>query len=155
MRRTFRYLRIAVTALSLVACVLLIALWVRSYTYRINIQTPVFANRTFQFSLLPGRMHFRTHLPEPDWISGFWQKHKSDPGFESWDYPNSPTFHLSINEYGPSDIAVHFPYWFSALISMALAAAPWLPWSRRFRLRTLLIATTLVAVALGIIALSR
>src|SRR5688572_8124346 len=31
--RAFRYLRIAVTALSLTACVLLIALWVRSYTW--------------------------------------------------------------------------------------------------------------------------
>ena len=33
----------------------------------------------------------------------------------------------------------------------ALAAAPWIRWSRRFSLRTLLIATTLVAVVLGLI----
>jgi hypothetical protein len=43
------------------------------------------------------------------------------------------------------------PVWFLALLSVALAALPWVYWSKRFRLRTLLIATTLVAVGLGLI----
>jgi hypothetical protein len=33
-----------------------------------------------------------------------------------------------------------------------LAAIPWIPWSRCFSLRTLLLATTLVAVLLGLMA---
>ena len=42
------------------------------------------------------------------------------------------------------------PYWFLVLLSVAdLPSHPWLRW--RFSLRTLLIATTLVAVVLGII----
>ena len=46
------------------------------------------------------------------------------------------------------------PHWFAALCPAALAAIPWIRW--RFSLRTLLIATTLVAAALGtILALSR
>ena len=36
-------------------------------------------------------------------------------------------------------------------IIATLAAAPWLSWSRQFSLRTLLIATTLVAVGLGMV----
>jgi hypothetical protein len=48
---------------------------------------------------------------------------------------------------------LEFPYWFLALISVALTAAtaPWKLVSWRFSLRTLLIATTLVALVLGLI----
>jgi hypothetical protein len=43
-------------------------------------------------------------------------------------------------------------HWLLALAMAAIAAAPWLPWFRsHFRLRTLLIATTLVAVVLGLV----
>jgi hypothetical protein len=34
---------------------------------------------------------------------------------------------------------------------IAIVATVWIPWSNRFSLRTLLIATTLVAVLLGLI----
>jgi hypothetical protein len=44
------------------------------------------------------------------------------------------------------------PHWFLALFCATLAAAAWIPWPARFGLRTLLIATTLVAVALGAFA---
>jgi hypothetical protein len=46
-------------------------------------------------------------------------------------------------------------YWavvFFASLSALFACIPWLPWSNRFSLRTLLLATTLVAVTLGVIA---
>jgi hypothetical protein len=42
------------------------------------------------------------------------------------------------------------PLWFLALAFGTLAMIPWLQWSNRFSLRTLLIATTLVAVVLGL-----
>jgi Na+/melibiose symporter-like transporter len=51
-----------------------------------------------------------------------------------------------------TSLRLDIPYWFIALLVMAIAASPWLPWwSKRFSLRTLLIATTLVAVVLGVI----
>ena len=43
------------------------------------------------------------------------------------------------------------PYWFPVAILASLAAVPWIRWSKRFSLRTLLIATTLVAVGFGIV----
>ena len=43
------------------------------------------------------------------------------------------------------------PHWFSVAVFGILGTLPWLPWSPRFTLRTLLIATTLVAVVLGAI----
>jgi hypothetical protein len=42
------------------------------------------------------------------------------------------------------------PYWFLIPATWLMAGAPWIRWSRRFSLRALLIATTLIAVALGI-----
>jgi hypothetical protein len=47
------------------------------------------------------------------------------------------------------------PYWFHLIVTSLLAIAPWLPLiriPRRFSLRTMLIATTLIAVMLGLIA---
>jgi predicted secreted protein len=41
-------------------------------------------------------------------------------------------------------------YSYAILPFGAAAIAPWLPWPRRFSLRTLLMATTLVAVVLGL-----
>ena len=51
---------------------------------------------------------------------------------------------------------VTVPISFIALVVGTCAAIPWIGWSNRFSLRTLLIATTLVAVVLGaIVWLSR
>jgi hypothetical protein len=46
---------------------------------------------------------------------------------------------------------VWIPHWVLVLLSAVFAALPWLPW--KFSLRTLLIATTLIAVVLGLIGI--
>ena len=43
------------------------------------------------------------------------------------------------------------PIWMLGALAIVLATVPWIRWSARFTTRTLLIATTLVAVVLGII----
>ena len=50
---------------------------------------------------------------------------------------------------GQYDFAV-FPFWFVTLLAAALCVASWPPRLWRFSIRTLLIATTLVAVVLGL-----
>jgi hypothetical protein len=55
---------------------------------------------------------------------------------------------------GESAITVHAPHWFFALLCAAVAAIPWTPsvtWTRRFSLRTMLIATTLIALTFGMV----
>ena len=42
------------------------------------------------------------------------------------------------------------PHWAFVLLFGLFAVAPWINWSKRFSLRTLLIVTTLVAVVLGV-----
>lgn len=46
---------------------------------------------------------------------------------------------------------VRIPHWFAVIVCGILTVIPWLPSSSRFSLRSLLIATTLVAVVLGFI----
>ena len=50
---------------------------------------------------------------------------------------------------GRSFASVCVPFWFLIGLTASMTAAPWLHW--RFSLRTMLIATTLVAVVLGLI----
>ena len=64
----------------------------------------------------------------------------------------SPWEFHSITAQEPRATWLTFPFWLPVLVSAMLSAIPWirqLPW--RFTLRTLLIATTLIAVGLGLI----
>jgi hypothetical protein len=66
-------------------------------------------------------------------------------------------WHVSLSEnvgyWSMSDelASVVLPYWVAVLTSTALAVVPWLAW--RFSLRTLLVATTVVAVGLGVVVM--
>jgi len=51
----------------------------------------------------------------------------------------------------PTFFSVLIPHWAMILLSATIASIPWLRRSKRYSLRTLLIATTLIAVVLGII----
>ena len=107
----FRKLRIAWSVVWGIACVLLIALWVREYR-QAHLIVDSFENRP-----APNRSIF-IHL-------------KREPAFSC----------------GFSGV----PYWSIAVGFVALGAATWINWDGRFSLRTLLIATTLLAVMLGLI----
>src|SRR5688572_16567618 len=100
-----KYLRIAVTAVSLTACVLLIALWVRSYTI-------VGANGGLLCSFRNWDWKFTSHpLPNLDFVAPKFRWLGDDDGFE-----------------------VFVPHWWSILVSAAIAAAPWIVWFKRFTL---------------------
>jgi hypothetical protein len=130
----FRKLRIAWSTVCLVACVPLIMLWVRSYIW--TDEFPVRAarlvisqqGRAGSLNLhIPGPITFRYDGNEVYLPNSFW-------GF------------------GRTAGMVAAPYWFPVAIVATIAVLPWmreLKW--RFSLRTLLIATTLVALVLGLI----
>jgi hypothetical protein len=138
-----KYLRIAVTALSLTACVLLVALWVRSYWRTDAITGPVGATRWFIIHTTPNQLNVLVSHPlARDRMR--WKTHSHvNAGKLRWKF-NSQQYAISLV----------IPIWFAALCSVVIAAAPWSGLSKRFSLRTLLIVTALVAVGLGIIALS-
>jgi hypothetical protein len=136
--RLTRYLRIAVTALSVTACVLLIALWVRSYRWTDSTMTQPQAT-SYRGKLIVAEM-FVFEFKRPTAIS-------SPPKYRFGIFSSSDVGH----ELSPINPLFTIPYWSFVLVSGALAVAPWIRWSNRFSLRTLLIATTLVAVALAAI----
>jgi hypothetical protein len=152
-----KYLRNAVTALSLTACVLLIVLWVRSYWWitefgkDISVNTCVYcatAEGIIQFTWMNDPLLYRKGWYADDtWIEDF-----NRMAYGSAEAPTAPSV-LPVFGFGPNHVAI--PIWLLLLVSAAFAIAPWIEWSRRFSLRTLLIATTLVAVVLGSIVATR
>jgi hypothetical protein len=46
---------------------------------------------------------------------------------------------------------IEIPCWLLFSVTVATAVLPWIPWARRFSLRTMLIATGLIAVILGVV----
>jgi hypothetical protein len=137
MKRFLRYLRIAFSATCLIACILLIALWVRSEHHFDVIGSIMSAQ---------GRLY---HFPKVNLLPA------ADGGaaIETYDH-----FHGAVKTIVARNVQVTpapgagptIPIWAPVLIVTLFAITPWLP--QRFSLRTLLIAMALVAVVLGLIA---
>jgi hypothetical protein len=136
----FRKLRIAWSIVGGIACVLLIALWVRSYT-----RSPTRGagdrlshydsqHRLLRVWSLQGEILFSI----AERRSGRWTMHVPQDSVLG--------FGAGSND---SSSSIVIPHWFAVSAAGIFAAAPWLP--LRFSLRTLLIATTLVAAILGAI----
>jgi len=138
-----RKLRIAWSVGCGIACLLLVALWVRSYWVYDRLRLPSSLGRTF-VQLANGTIKSVYFTPtfRVGWapLSG-WQ--------------SFPAEALSVDEmeerlyfYSDSNFTqTGFPQWIPVLILATFVGLPWLPY--RFSLRTLLIATTVVAVGLG------
>lgn len=143
--RITRYIRIAVTALSLTACLLLTALWVRSYSY-----VDILWGSPSEPEFLTIAIHQGTltiTLP----LDGFPPLSKLE-----WEVAHYPIEFYPMPQYWFPSFDRHeknsefvLPFWVFGLGFGAIGAAPWIRWSKRFSLRTLLIATALVAVGLG------
>jgi hypothetical protein len=101
--------------------------WPGAIGVSVNPQNPV-----------PSRWEYAS-LPAEPWLDGM-KKHNHSYPSRVW------------GKFQFDRDAWFIPYWFLVLVSATLTAISWLPWwSKRFSLRTLLIATTLVAVVLGAI----
>ena len=158
-----RKLRIALSVAWGVAAVLLIALWVRSYQ-REDILFKNAGRLTWivQIDSFDGRLNLLTHqedAPSSIWLH--WQcespasldlHRRYEEALRAVQVASGstpdPTFDFA-RLTRPFGMSARVPHWSGVLLLFGLAAAPWLRW--RFSLRTLLIATTLVAVVLGLI----
>jgi hypothetical protein len=150
----FRKLRIAWSLGCAIACMLLIALWVRSYWWVTNIQVPNILGHDNQMVLSQGTIHISSCFNyEPESMSALIHNyHRSTIDYNDFSgAPEYRQFLFRVQELGRYDLRLIFPYWSAAIVSAAIAALPWLSCIRRFSLRTLLIATTLLAVLLGLI----
>jgi hypothetical protein len=156
MSRYLRYLRIAFSATCLIACVLVIALWVRSYWVWDGVTKQAGPKYIYHVASYRGEFGVARlaaadaiDLDGSQLLSFGWNcVWRSDiPQLASG---NTITVWGQKRPYALIPFAVvHYGLVFIPFA--ALAAAPWLRWSNRFSLRTLLVATTLVAVVLGLI----
>jgi hypothetical protein len=150
-RSALKYLRIAVTALSVTACALFVALWVRSYRTVDMLYLHIPGAGPFKIESLEGRLALvRGH--HTGWAVG------SHP-LAQWQRRVELVrdFDAARNLGGitiPTPI-VSLPHWCLAIFAAVILALPWIKWSRQFSLAMLLIATTLIADGLGAIAMSR
>ena len=136
-------------------CALLITLWARSCSWRDEIGWIYAGNQ--RLALLqshPGRLSASLHSAAGDTFS---LDHYSQV-FNTQNIKDVQelTFSLIVAKFRirfhPRDPEIGLPYSFLVALSAFLGALPWVPWSKRFSLRTLLIAATFVAVILGMIA---
>jgi hypothetical protein len=148
----FRKLRIAFSVTCLIACALLIVLWVRSYW---QADTVIMVSQSSVIGFGSGRGSLAASLS--DRVLGYFDQTwyiasdaiGSSRGFGSQYLPgNRKVFGFGITQQ-PSFTSIYVPCWLCVSFFATLAAAPWIRW--RFTLRTLLIATTMVAVVLGLI----
>jgi hypothetical protein len=142
-----------------VVCLLLIALWVRSHwrfdciyhLYKHGKSLTVASNagiilipiRRGSIMYVNGVAARETDLFLYDHKGWKLRSHEVDP--ETFNVQWMPT---------PDKPWVVIPYWFPVLLFSTLAAAPWIQRFRRFSLRAMLIAMTLVAAILGTIVIA-
>ena len=146
MRR--RLLNIA-SIVCLVACVALMGMWVRSY-WRIDAIGATSGNNDFVIGsergviFCGGNGSFRTAI-----ATGVWRTESDLPDEGPLPQPSFLLFHF---EYDQSGAEILIPYWFLVLSTGLLSILFWYKRGWQFTLRDLLIATTLLAIVLGMIA---
>ena len=145
MPRFLLYMRIAYSATCLIACVLLIVLWVRSYWRQDILQCG--HNRALASNLgcIEAGIISLGPAIKNRWIITTAPRNRRD-----WPTYSFLGFGYSPDKFWP--IAI-FPNWALTILLAIFATAPWIRY--RFSLRTLLIATTLVAVMLGLVVCLR
>ncbi len=149
MKAVLRYRRIAWSALCGIACVLLIVLWVRSYTYLDFCKSPL---GSLHIQTIGGRAVFFALPYHPDWEAGSRPMKTVIPWMalrqpcSGWPTPKG--FWISDE---PEATHVQLPFWIATFIPAALAVVPWIRWKMRFSIRTLLIVTMVIASVLGVI----
>jgi hypothetical protein len=167
--RVFRLLVSAVPAVCLIVCVLLVALWVGSYWRLDQFVHSVSATEYVAYTSAQGRIHWgKSNDPRLSAVFGTgWSRRKSS--LSNWQQAGNvayfPATVAKARHHGifplysfrkdfvlqpaGTSYEVILPYWLIVVLLAVLAALPWPPW--RFSLRTLLIATTLFAVVLGLV----
>jgi hypothetical protein len=151
MSNMLRELRIAFSVVCGILCLLLILVWLRSY----SILYGVSGNRGQHFvycDIHSARLMLTRIVPPGQFPREPWRRFRnplSKSDLETEANASKASFRalgFQWRVFG-NGWRVAVPLWFPTAVWAGLGAAPWLRW--RFSLGTLLIATTLVALVLG------
>jgi hypothetical protein len=151
--RIVRALRITWTALCGIACLLLVVLWVRSYWYGTAFTCTLYNSKVCSIVSFKGTLSVA--LADAEYNLDAYTMGLSEHHSESFS-PLKSHWGIGVKQSPTSTIRSEFvsvPHWFAvvlcAICAITVVVSP--EWHWRFRIRTLLIATTLVAVGLGLI----
>ncbi len=138
-------------------CLSLITLWARSY-WKLDVASGNKGSRFIYLSILRGEFHFSRIVTPAGFPIEPWRlrlhRQITDGDLEAHENSQRGTQRLlgfGWKVFG-NGWQINVPLWQPILLSVAFATAVCLPW--HFSLRTLLIATALVGVLLGVIAYS-
>ena len=140
-----RALRIAVSVVSGICCVLMIVLWVRSYTWWDSYGYRLRPNRGVALNSFAGK----TVVTVFNHGNGYWtyEARKLANGAPSLIHPVPRVgVGLAVDARGTSAFV---PHWMMGLLMALSCGVPWLRY--RFSLKALLLATTAVALLLALI----
>jgi hypothetical protein len=145
----YRKLRIACSVSCGVLAVLFVIVWAVSFWRAYILWSP---HGVFCFAADYGALRFSCRDPIViDPING-WELDSRKPvfdPFENFPMQKPSPLEFRFDYISTDDIFIQAPGWSLSSFAVALAAIPWL--RSRFSLRTLLIATTVIAVGLGVI----
>jgi hypothetical protein len=149
-----RYLRIAgAVAFALLACVM-IGLWIRSYSWSEGVNGPIsdhyFAGIEHCYGLVICDLSRWDELPCEEWRHPIQSAESLESAIVYWKSETALGLGFLFNARAANGFGMSFPHWFLAATSIALAAVLAFKRSWRFSIRSILIATTLLAVALGL-----
>jgi hypothetical protein len=144
-----RFLRIVVSIVFVMLCAALVLLWVRCYWLIDMFWGPTATSGQVVVVSMQGQLFVGTNVGGgPAW------SRQSGKLYSKWRsiwrtlFPRRDVFGFAL-VVDSNNVGIAVPHWFAALVTATLAWLPWAPWSKRFSLRTLLVATTLIAVVLG------
>lgn len=138
--RIFRAARFVVSVAFGILCLLLVALWVRSFWWVNSVSS---MTRELNIDSCRGELIVSRNIAAPS--SGDWGMVDKPVNVNDQSY-RMTTLGFFYRRVGYQFWLV-IPYWFPVLIPAVLAATIWLP--LKFSLRTMLFGMTLVAVTLG------
>jgi hypothetical protein len=147
-RPLIRGLRIAVSAVCGVLCVLLVVFWVRS-KWTVDTFGFAYSPRLFLVSSYSGELTFANiYEGRPRGTPPWYEDGKQ--------LPTTLGFAWRVAGFAPDPYSyfVLLPHWCAVAVFALAFVLPRISWSQRFSLRTLLIATTLIAVVLGLVVWS-
>jgi hypothetical protein len=144
MSRTLRYLRIVFSCVCGIACVLLVVLWVRSYWCSDRVQR-FWPTGFYLVTPANGVLHFAYGREEIPLTGGTY-----------WSYdPRKPSLpHRQHTGFTSNGWQIYVPFWLMLPFVVAICLAPWVPWSKRFTMRGLLLITLVIACMLGLVVMA-
>jgi hypothetical protein len=146
-RRWVRGVRIGASVFFGMLTLLLVVLWLRSYSEPIHLRGTLVGYQYFSMYSFHGLATFNVASSDVAWMTDFgWDVAKQHQR-NVFVKPNRDACFVIDTDNAPKSVVLRAPHWILSLCSAMIAIAPWL--SLRFSLRTMLIATTLVAVVLG------